>query len=394
MIESSYDVVIAGAGPGGSITARDCAKSGLKVLLLEKRPEIGAPKRCGEGLSLDGLKQIGYTENEKFVAQTITNGIFIAPNGKRIEIPKGDGGVILERKLFDKYLAYDAAKAGAKVVAKAEVVDVIKKDGKVAGVIVDYYGEKIKVGAKVVVASDGIESKVAKMAGLNTLSSLLNMAPGYQYEMAGIDIEDCHKLYFYFGMSIAPGGYVWVFPKGDHVANVGVGIIAKNDGKTAKYYLDNWIKSMPSIKKGSIIEENAGGIPLGNLLKKMTLDNFLVVGDAAHQVNPVHGGGLFESTFAGQIAAKVISRAINDGDTSDKKLNEYTRLWWEERGNHLAKLEKIMNVVMKLNDDEINSISNSLDGEGFLKIVNADIVFCTKLLMKNPKLAKMAAALI
>ncbi|MFH1472407.1 MAG: NAD(P)/FAD-dependent oxidoreductase [Nanoarchaeota archaeon] len=393
-LENSYDVVIVGAGPGGSITARDCAKAGLKVLLLEKRPEIGAPKRCGEGMSLEALQKIGYFGNERFVTQRIETGFFIAPNGKSIEIPSGTGGYVLERKVFDKFLAYDAAKAGAKIVSNAEAIELIKTDGKISGVVVNYNESKHRIGAKVVVAADGIESKIAKMAGLNTSSSLMNMASGYQYEMAGIDIENPKALYFYFGKSIAPSGYVWIFPKGEHIANVGIGIIAQKDGRTAKHYLDKWIDSMPFVKKGSIIEENAGGIPIGNFLKKMTADNFLAVGDAAHQVNPIHGGGLAEATSAGMLAAKLIVKSIKEGNTSDKKLDEYNGLWWNERGNHLLKLEKLMNAFSKISDDDVNNITNSIDSDGISKIINGDLAFSAKLLMKNPKLIKLAATLI
>ncbi len=393
-LEQSYDVVIVGAGPGGSITARDCAKAGLKVLLLEKRPEIGAPKRCGEGLSLEALQKIGYAGNERFVTQRIETGFFIAPNGKSIEIPSGIGGYIIERKVFDKFLAYDAAKAGAKIVSNAEAIDLIKTNGKISGVVVNYNEEKLRIGAKVVVAADGIESKIAKMAGLNTSSSPMNMASGYQYEMAGIDIENPKALYFYFGKSIAPSGYIWIFPKGGHIANVGIGIIAQKDGKTAKHYLDKWIDSMPSVKKGSIIEENAGGIPIGNFLKKMTADNFIAVGDAAHQVNPIHGGGLAEATTAGMLAAKLIVKSIKEGNTSDKKLDEYNGLWWNERGVHLLKLEKLMIAFSQISDEGLNKIVASINSEGMHKLISGDLVFASKLLMNHPTLAGLAVKLI
>ena len=393
-LENSYDVVIVGAGPGGAITAKDCAKAGLSVLLLEKRPEIGSPKRCAEGLGLDALKRMGYTGKERFVTQRIMNGIIFAPNGKEINIPGGEGGYVLERKVFDKFLAYDAAKAGAKVVTNAEAVDLIKKNGTISGVVLDYGGERLSITSKVVVASDGIESKISKIAGLSTLSTLKNLASGFQYEMANIDIKDPTKLYFYIGASIAPGGYIWIFPKGDHFANVGIGTISKNDGKTAKYYLDKWIDSMPSVKKGSIIEENAGGIPLGNFLKKMTADNFIAVGDAAHQVNPIHGGGLAEATFAGQLAAKVIVKAIKEGDTSERNLEEYNKIWWAQRGKTLAKLEQFMDVFYHMDNDDINKVMDSLDSGGISKIVEGDLLFSIKVFMKNPKLASLVTKLI
>ena len=78
--KKNYDVIIVGAGPGGAMTARKCAEGGLDTLLLEKRQEIGSPKRCGEGLALRFLKNMGFKGNENFVMRKINGGIVYAPD--------------------------------------------------------------------------------------------------------------------------------------------------------------------------------------------------------------------------------------------------------------------------------------------------------------------------
>jgi len=390
--DSEYDVVVVGAGPGGSIAARDCARKGLKVLLLEKRPEIGAPKRCAEGMDADTLKRLGYAGGERFVAQELTGAHIYAPNGVKISTPPVKG-FILERKVFDKFLAFDAARSGAKVCAKADAVDLIKENGKVAGVVVNYNGNISKIKAKMVVAADGVESKIARLAGLKTAALPKYYASGHQYEMAGIKIEDPRHAYFYFGQSIAPGGYIWIFPKGKDVANVGIGI-SSNSKRNAKDYLDAWIGKNPDVAGGSIIEENAGGIPLGGFLEKMTAENFLVVGDAAHQVNPVHGGGLNEATFAGALAADVISKAIKKGDTSSSGLDEYNKVWWKERGERLKKLRKVVDVIERLADDDMNLIAKSLQSSDIDRVLDGDLTTLSKMFLKNPRLLKFARYLV
>lgn len=383
-----YDVVVVGAGPGGSITARECARKGLKVLLLEKRQEIGAPKRCAEGVNADTIKRLGFSGNERFIAQEMDGAQVYSPDGTRISTPPAKG-FILERKVFDKFLAYAAARAGAKVCAKADAVDLIKENGKVSGVVVNYGGEIFKIRSKMVVAADGVESKIARLAGLKTVALPKYYTSGYQYEMAGIRIEDPRKTYFYFGQSIAPGGYIWIFPKGADIANVGIGISSNNE-RTAKGYLDSWISKNPDVARGSIIEENAGGIPIGGFLEKMTADNLLAVGDAAHQVNPVHGGGLNESTFAGALAAEVISKAIEKGDTSSSGLDEYNKRWWKERGEKLKKLRKVVDVIEKLEDGDMNLVAKSLKSSDITLITNGDLKTILKMFMKNPRLLKFA----
>lgn len=389
-MKNSYDVIIVGAGPGGSVTARHTAEAGLKVLLLEKRQEIGAPKRCGEGIGYTILDRLGYKRDERFVCHHIDGGVMYAPSGKALDIPGGDGGAVIERKVFDKFLAYDAAKAGAEIHVKTEVVGLIRDDaGKIAGVEAVYEGKKYQIRAKIVVASDGIESKIGRMAGLKYSNDLVSVVSGYQYEMANIDIENPNKLYFYIGRKIAPRGYIWIFPKGNHVANVGIGIGGSHE-KTAKQYLDAWIETTPSVKKGAIIEENAGAIPIGNFLDKMALDNFLAVGDAAHQVNPVHGGGLAEATYAGVLAAKAIVDAIKAGDTSAEGLNEYNVLWWNERGNQLRRVEKVVKAYENMSDEALDLISKAITGNDVVDLSDGRSAKLMKIILKNPRLLGLA----
>lgn len=389
------DVIIVGAGPGGSATAKHLAGKGYDVALYEKRQEIGAPKRCAEGISLGGLERLNLQPPKHCIRQGINGAIVIAPNGKDVEIDYGkEYGYVLERKVFDKWLAEEAVRAGAKVQAKTYIKEVIKENGKIVGVKGEFLGEDFEDRCKILIASDGIESKISRMAGLNTTCNPNFVDSGFQYEMAGIDIEDQRRIYLYFGNKIAPRGYVWVFPKGKDVANVGIGIHGKNEIPAAEY-LNRFIEKTPALKKGSIIEVNAGGIPVGGFLQKMTLDNFLAVGDAAHQVNPIHGGGLFESQFAAKIAANVIDEAIKSKDTSARKLDRYNVEWWKQRGNALRRVEALRDVVENLDDEDMNYLAGNLSGENLIDFSRGDsLVILGKLLLKKPHLIKLAKLLI
>ena len=395
MLKDEYDVVVVGAGPGGSITAMHLAKHGLKVALLEKRQEIGTPKRCGEGLPLTATEIIKLGVPSYVIRQPINGAIVYAPSGKDVIVDMGDlAGYVVERKELDKFLAYEAAKAGVYVQAKTEVTDLIKENDYITGVIARYQDEEYKIKCKVVIAADGVESTISRKAGLDTTNKLIDIESGFQFEMANVKIRDPKKLELFFGKEIAARGYMWIFPKGDGVANVGIGTAMTE--KSARELLEVWIQSRPDLfEKASIIEVNAGGIPVGGLLDNMVLNGFAVVGDAAHQVNAIHGGGLHEATDAGKILADVVAEAIEKDDVSQKSLSSYNKLWWEARGNKLLKVQKLREFFDKLSDDDMNMLAEALSGDDLLKMAKGSkIAGLGKILLKRPKLLTLAKHLL
>ena len=398
MIDDSYDVVIVGAGPAGSAAAMTAAKAGLKVLMVEKRAEIGCPKRCGEGLSIHGLERMGIEKNDKWINRHITGTTVYAPNGKSVKVPFEAGeyeGWIIERKIFDKMLADMAAKSGAKILTKTEAVSLLKDDNsKANGVRLDFNGEQWDVKTKIIIAADGVESRIAREAGLDTKSKLVDFASAVQFEMSNIDINP-DAIELFFGTEIAPGGYLWIFPKDEHRANVGVGVRKPWAKKRAIEYLKDFINSMPGLKKGSILEVNAGGVPVGGLLDDMVEDNFMVIGDAAHHVNAIHGGGIAEAFVGGKIAGEVASEAIKTGDTSKKALSDYNKRWWDERGNKLKKIIKLREVVESLSDDDLNFLAEQLEGSDLVGFASArGFGKLAKIMMKRPKLLLLARKLL
>jgi len=357
-MQESYDVIVVGAGPAGSTAARFAALGGATVLLLEKDREVGIPVRCAEGISEAGLRQV-VEPQPRWIANTITGVRLFAPDGRFVEVEDHtQRGFILDRKVFDYDLGQLAAQAGAEILTKAYVYDVLKEDGSVTGVKVQHLGQSHEVRAKIVIGADGVESRVGRWAGIRTLSKLKDMETCVQYTMSNIAVDPAF-CYFYFGREYAPGGYLWIFPKSDTVANVGLGISGDEAiQRSPLSFLNQFVQK--HFPKASVLTMTVGGVPCAATLKKIVANGLMLVGDAAHQVNPVSGGGIAQGMIAGKIAGRVAADAIREGDVSEQRLQQYAEEWQAAEGKTHERYYRIKEGIRKLNDDDLNSIADVL----------------------------------
>ncbi len=381
MNQMKYDVVVVGAGIAGPIVARNVVRAGFSVLLIDKKPAIGTPKQCAEGISIKVFEKYDIPYDRRYINREIYGAKLYSPSGYELEFRYKDvSGVILERKVFDKMLAYYAAKAGADVLARTEALDVIRKEGKVVGIKAKHEDEPLEIYADIVVAADGVESTIARKAGINTYAPPHEFDSSYEYEML-IEGYDPDLIHLWFGNEVAPRGYVWVFPKDEDRANIGIGINSDNP-KTAKYYLDKWLREN-NISTKKLLEINVGLVPVGGFVKELVKDNVLVVGDAARQVNPMHGGGMAEAMKAGTIASKWIVKALKEENLA--LLRNYTTEWWETDGKRLEKVLKVRRVTEKLTDEDLDLFIQVLSGADTEKIAGGDYAEVIKALLKHPK---------
>lgn len=383
-IVRNVDVVIVGAGPGGSIAAREFARAGVKTLFVDRRQEIGAPKRCAEGLSLEGLQAVGVEPHPTWAVGKIQGAVLYSPNGKAVTVDDpGAVGYVLERKVFEKALAAQAIEAGAQCMVKTHIDGVLKDGDRVVGVTGDFLGKPIRINAKIVVGADGVDTLVGRKAGLRSLQKMRDYHSAAQYEMAGVRC-DMTRLHLFFGTQSAPLGYVWIFPKANGLANVGIGILTTKSrhGERALDYLDRFIASRPDLfANASPVEINASGIPVSAGLKKYWGNGIMLVGDAAQQVNPVHGGGISLAMRAGAIAGQVGSAAIRAGDVSEERLAEYHDRWMEAEGRTLQKLYKFRMFMEQLSDNDMERIANVITGDVIVDLTYARFRTFAKLLL-------------
>lgn len=387
------DVVIVGAGPAGSLCAKYVAQSGARVLVVEKKQEIGVPKRCAEAVDFSVFQKVGIEPHPLWLVRRLFNAVLYAPNehcikfGARTSL---ESGCIVERKVFEKHLAKDAICAGAKYWLKATALGVLKERDQVKGICIEHMGIKKTIMAKITVAADGVDSKIARSAGMDTLNQLKGYMSCFQYEMAGLSNIDQDAIHLYYGNTIAPGGYLWIFPKGNSLANVGVGInVLTNREKSAKHHLDSFIESHPLIFNGaSVVEINSGGVPVHQTLETLSCNGLMIIGDAAQLVNPVTGGGIDLAMLSGKLAAEVAVDSLHKNDFSAKGLSVYQNRWELLFGKQLKKMHRLHTFMENLSDNDLNRLADILDENTLQDLAEGRFSGFVKLVMKKmPSLA-------
>jgi len=355
-MKQEYDIIVVGAGPAGSMAARFAAEQGVSVLMLEKDRDVGYPVRCGEAISKAGVEEF-ITPDPKWIAATISKFSFNAPDGTEVILDFGEAGYVLERRIFDYELARTAADAGAEILTRAYVNGLIFGDGKVSGVKYEYQGEQKELKSKVVIAADGVESRVGRWAGLTTHIDFRDMESAVQITAANIPVDQ-NTLYFYFGQDYAPQGYFWIFPKGDKKANIGLGVsglIGKK--KSALSFLNDFMERY--YPAAPVLTTIAGGVPCSTTLDKISAPGIMLVGDAARQVNPLSGGGIASGMIGGSIAGRIAAEAVKM-NKPDYVLS-YDKAWGDRLGRRHVTFDRIKNGIYNFSDEKFNKIAHAVN---------------------------------
>ncbi|HYB58864.1 MAG TPA: NAD(P)/FAD-dependent oxidoreductase [Candidatus Acidoferrales bacterium] len=397
-MRDEYDVVVVGAGPGGSAAARVAAQE-CETLLIEKRQEIGDPVRCAEALPGGVLMEIVGLRNMKkrWISSEIKGARFHAPDGTTVDVTsemfrmEEPLGYILERKIFDRDLAKEAARAGAHVMVRTRATGLIIEDGAVKGVKMNSLGDDFEVRSKVVIGADGIESQVGRLGGINTALKINDIESCAQYHMENVEVSE-HMLDFYFGEKYAPGGYAWVFPKGGHAANIGLGALgSKLNGRRPVNYLNEFVAD--KFQGGQQIELVVGGVPVSDALKTFVSDGLMLVGDAAHHSEPLTGAGITLALASGQAAGEVARKAVREKDASVRVLREYETEWNNNPyGKQRKRLYNAKEFLVERSDEELNRIIRVFRGLQPEELTLKGIT--TRILKKDPKLMLMIRHLL
>lgn len=292
-----YDVAVVGAGPAGSAAARAAAARGLRVLLVERRAEIGRPVQCAEYVPQLILREASLPA--ACVAQRIARLRTYLPDGESCLMAAP--GLILERALFDKHLAIEATRAGADILLRTTAIARTAR-----GLAVRKGGHEREIEATVIIGADGPASTVGRWIGQR--HGELIAAAQYAWAAEGTAPET--EVYF------APeyvGGYAWLFPKGATV-NVGVGLVGS--ARDAARALEGFVERLQAagrLRPARAVAYTAGRIPAGGLLRGGQ-GNILLAGDAGGAVHPLTGAGILFALISGRLAGEAAAEAVQAGD--------------------------------------------------------------------------------
>jgi len=340
-----YDVVVAGAGPAGSAVARDVAKAGYKVLLLEEDVVVGKPVRCA-GLVSPRTVELAGVGND-VILNEIKGAVVHSASGKQLSIG-GDKlyALVIDRAAFDAELAEQAQQCGADLLLGTKLLHIEKCNGSLR-VHASGNGESVMVDTKLVVGADGAHSHVARYLGLpaprETIVAVTGEAKLSPRKQDFVDV--------FVGASVAPGWFGWLIPTGNGVIRIGSG---STNGKTPRQLLDSLVDAFPKQLKGVEFSSLRGGIIPLYSHRKTYGRNILLVGDAACQVKPTTGGGIYTGLVGAKHCARTAIKALEADDFCEEFLSQYEVAWKGELGEELQRGLDLRRVLVDLRDGEID----------------------------------------
>lgn len=370
-MEQIYDVIIVGAGPAGGSCALHCARKGLKTLIIEDHEIIGEPVHCGECLSQYAVENTGITPPESVISEHVKGVRIIFPNGTSSVL--NEPGFVLEKEMFEQWLAEEAVKAGSELKLGTRLEELERKNG-----VWEIQTTKGNLKTKIIIDASGVAAVISRKLNLN---ERFESVIGIQYELR--DIPRDGYLDFYIWPKLAPEGYLWMIPKKDGRANVG---LVTNKMNKAREYNDKFVKQMKWDKKVNV-KTFGGLIPASGPLKNTYSEGLMLIGDAAGFTSPLFEGGSHLGLKSGEMAAGIAKEAIEKNDFSKEFFAKYQAIWKAEFPPY-EKIIKGKKALYGFTDEELNLIGINFPRKFDKFNTFEKVKFGLKVLSKNPGLLK------
>lgn len=358
-----YDVVVVGAGVTGSYVAHRLASLGYEVAVFEEHKKIGEPVQCTGIISTECFRRFPLFEGT--VLREANSARLFSSSGRELRLWRDSAqAYIVDRAAFDRALAEKAQQQGAHYLSGVRVGDIAILDDRVR---VESEGRRGIFDAKTAVIASGFGSNLPRKLGLGRVGDLVVGA------QARVGTNGSGEVEVYFDQEVAPGFFAWFIPTTEDRALVGL-----FSRRTPGLYLKKLLSSL--FLQGKITTPEAvvtyGGVPLRPLLRTFR-ERVLVVGDAAGQVKPTSGGGIYYGLLCAEIAADTLHRALASNSFSERLFADYQKSWKKRIGRELWLGYRARRLYERLSNNRIDQMFDIIASRGILEslVKSPDISF-------------------
>jgi digeranylgeranylglycerophospholipid reductase len=389
--EEKYDIAVVGGGPAGLSAAYSAAKGGAKVILFEKDESIAHSIRTSGVSWISEMERLGIPS--KFY-NPIRNYRFISPSNDVLITCNVSKSCVLDIRATYQHLALLAAKEGAQIMVKSNVIDVIKDGYRVAGVKSSTPNGKLTVRSALVIDASGFSTSVGRKAGVAGQWKRYGVGAEYECYCEGIDST---TWFLMVGQKYSEAGYGWLFPLSTNRVRIGVGV-GRPESKaepleSLNKIIEKRFKPLDEVKDGNIqpIELHYGFIPNEGVRHNSTVDGLIMVGDSAGQSNPLVLEGIRYAIEFGRLAGKVGADSLSQ-NCDRESLLEYERSWKSKVESKIQSALKVQMRWLGLTDEEWDKeieILRDMTVHEFLDFIKGDFSASNmmRLALHHPKMA-------
>jgi digeranylgeranylglycerophospholipid reductase len=330
--QSRFPVTVIGGSVAGLMAAREIAQSGIGVCVYEEHREIGVPEKCDGLVSSHGISELGLVPPSSVVQNSIERARFFSPSLREIEVRAGKQGVIvLDRNQFDKYLAENAARAGAKIEVGKRVSQYTQADSKVT-----FRVDSETLNSDYLIDCSGYESYIS--SGGKALQGGQYLVHGSWFDRNAVEI--------YVDPVSYPGFFKWVIPISDNVAKIGVA----GEGINTFQILDAFVREKDAV----VFRKMAAPVLCYGTIKSFVENRIAKAGDAAGQPKPTTGGGIYTGGYGGMLAGRAVVQAFRRSNSD--LLSDYESGWKSKFGREFRLQSYARNVISKMNRGQIERL--------------------------------------
>ncbi len=385
---NEYNVAVVGGGPIGGYIAQKIANKGYNIAIFEEHQNIGTPLKCAGLVTPRVFTFLNFSE--KVIQNKIYGAQIYSPSGNILTIgSERVHALVINRLKFDKYIINNAKNYGAEVILESKAIAAKKKKNKIE-IDVLHNGEKNQINCSLLIGADGSHSHIRKIFNFPSPKEYLY---GIGAEVENVNL-DSKFVKIFLGKNIAPGFFSWVIPLNKNGSKARIGLCVESNSKHKLKQCFSHLIKLKHLQNSKITKHIGGAVPLG-ALKKTAKSNVMLVGDAAAQVKPTSGGGIYPGLLSASYCSSVALEALELNDFSSQVLNKYHKLWSREIGKELSLGMKFRSIFKRLTDNQLDRYIKKFNNKKTIDIIckYGDIDYPSKLifpLLKNfPSLVKL-----